>query len=69
MYPGPLACNRPPVVHREPFVHLSYDHFGLELEVCPDNVAEGLRWILQVADHLQLVSSSREKESQKRTAV
>ena len=54
MYPRPLTCNRPPVVHREPLVHLFRDRFGLELEVRPDDVAERLWWVLQVADHLQV---------------
>lgn len=69
MYPRPLTCNRPPVVHREPLVHLFNDRFGFELEVRPNNVAKGLRWVLQVTDHLQWMSSSRVKAGRKRTAV
>lgn len=69
MYPRPLTCNRPPVVYREPLVHLFYDRFGFELEVRPNDIAKGLRGILQVTDHLQWVSISRVKVGRKRTAV
>ena len=55
MYPRSLACNRPPVIHCEPLVHLCYDCFGFELEVRPDDVAERLWWVLQVSDYLEVI--------------